>query len=186
MFVCQFSAVGQAEDEGFECVEGSAEVSVANFGNGAEVMRFGGDLCGSESAFFVGDGFLQDFNDGFRRDGSQSKELTATEQGRDEIKAGVVGGGSDEANAAGFNIGEQQILLGFVEAVNFVDKENGAMFVVVSGHAKDISQFRRVGEHGVESHHPGVGFGGNDFGEAGLATAGWPGQEDAAELVVGN
>jgi hypothetical protein len=70
--------------------------------------------------------------------------------------------------------------------MNLVDEENGAVFVVVSCHSQDVSEFCGVGEYSIEAYHSGVGFGGDDFSQTGFAASRWSSQEDAAKLIVGN
>ncbi len=62
------------------------------------------------------------------RQGFQHKYAAARQQGGDDLKAGVLGGRADQDERAILDIGQQKILLGFVEAVNFVQKQDGAAF----------------------------------------------------------
>ena len=56
--------------------------------------------------------------------------LAAGEQGGDDLKRGVFGRGADDGQQAFFHIGQEGILLTFVEAVDFIDKENGFLPLV--------------------------------------------------------
>ena len=53
------------------------------------------------------------------------EDAQAGEQGVVEVEGGVFGGGADEDEGAVFDVGQEGVLLGFVEAVDFVDKEDG-------------------------------------------------------------
>ena len=50
-------------------------------------------------------GLFQHLSDCFRGDGFESKELAPAQQWRNQVEAGVVSGGSDEADIASFHIG---------------------------------------------------------------------------------
>jgi len=77
----------------------------------AEATVFGqGEHFGGELGEFVG------------RKGLQYVNLGAAEQGGIHFEGGVFGGGADEGEQAAFHIGQEGVLLGFVEAVDFIDK----------------------------------------------------------------
>ena len=52
------------------------------------------------------------------------EDAGAGEEGADDLERWVLGGGADEGDGAVFDVGEDGVLLGLVEAVDLVDKEN--------------------------------------------------------------
>src|SRR5699024_12417398 len=59
----------------------------------------------------------------------QHKDVAAGEKRAVYLKGRVLGGGADEDDAALLHKGEKGVLLGLVEAVNLVDKDDGALAV---------------------------------------------------------
>jgi hypothetical protein len=53
--------------------------------------------------------------------------MAAAQQRRDDVKAGVVGGCADEPHLPRLDIRQEQILLGFIETVDFVDEQHRAL-----------------------------------------------------------
>jgi hypothetical protein len=60
------------------------------------------------------------------------KNPGTTDQGFVDLKEGILGGRPNQNHRAVFHPGQQRILLGFVEAVNFINKENGAASVLAA------------------------------------------------------
>src|ERR1700758_703496 len=80
----------------------------------------------------------------------------------DDFEGGIFGGGADEENVAGFDVREKGVLLGFVEAVDFIDEDDGAEATAgfSFGFGHDFFDFFYAAGDGAE----GDEFG---FGEAG-------------------
>ena len=62
----------------------------------------------------------------FRRQCLQDQRAGAAAKGRIDLEAGVLGSRADERQEAGFDMRQQSVLLGLVEAVNLVEKQDGA------------------------------------------------------------
>ena len=103
----------------------------------------------------------------------QHINATAREQRGVDFEGRIFGGGADQANAAFLHVRQEGILLRFVEAVNFVDEDDGARAVLAGavGIAHDLLDFLDAGEHGGKLDEVGLGDAGNDLGEGGLAGA---------------
>jgi len=69
---------------------------------------------------------MEEFDDLRRGVGFEDVDLGAGEKRGDDLERGIFGGGADEENVAGFDVREEGVLLGFVEAVDFVDEDDGA------------------------------------------------------------
>src|SRR5271170_3611018 len=114
---------GAASGE-FERVVGGAGVAVGEGRDAKEdlvssfyIFAF---MCGrktgdSEAAFFVGDGAAEQLNDLRRGKRIEDIDLGSREKRRDNLERGVFGGGADEGDVPGFDVGEEGVLLGFVE-----------------------------------------------------------------------
>ena len=112
------AAGGGGAQELFEQVEQAAGIAVGGLDEQflrvcfeAEAAVFGqGEHFGGEPGEFVCGKGLQHVN------------LGAAEQGGVDFEGGVFGGGADEGEQAAFHIGQEGVLLGFVEAVDFIDE----------------------------------------------------------------
>ena len=88
-------------------------------------MSFDGHF--SESSFFIVEGAVEEGDDVGGGDGLELENLGAGDEGGVDVEVGIVGGGSDEADGAAFEMGKEGVLLGFVEAVDLVNKEDGGL-----------------------------------------------------------
>ena len=83
-------------------------------------------LQGSQSVLFVPQRAIDDFSDVIGGKRIQHQNLTARKQRRDHFKRRILCSGADQNQGPAFYVGQEVILLGFVEVVNLVDKKNGA------------------------------------------------------------
>ncbi len=104
----------------------------------------------------------------------QHVDAAAREQRGVDFERRIFGGGSDQANAAFLDVRQEGILLRFVEAMNFVDEDDGARAVLAGavGIAHDLLDFLDAGEHGGKLDEVGLGDAGDDLGKRRLAGAG--------------
>ena len=63
----------------------------------------------------------------FSGDGVELEDLGAGNEGGVDVEVGIVRGGSDEADGAAFEVRKEDVLLGFVEAMDFVDEKDGGL-----------------------------------------------------------
>jgi len=103
----------------------------------------------------------------------QNIHATAGEQGGVDFERRVLGSGTDQANAAFLDVRQEGILLRFVEAMNFVDKNDGARAVLAGavGIAHDLLDFLDAGEHGGKLDEVSLGDTGDDLGKGSLTGA---------------
>jgi hypothetical protein len=115
----------------------------------------------------------------------QDVDLGAGKERGDDFEGGIFGGGADEENVAGFNVREEGVLLGFVEAVDFVDEDDGAEagagFFLGFGH--DFFDFLDATGDGAEGDEFGFGQAGDEACESGFAAAGRAPEEHRREIV---
>jgi hypothetical protein len=77
----------------------------------------------AEATFFVGYGTMEKgFNIAFAQR-SELKNLGTRNQGAVDRKERVFSGRANQKNLAGFNIGQEDVLLSPVETMNFVEKQ---------------------------------------------------------------
>lgn len=84
----------------------------------------------AESAFGIGQGTLQQGEEFVLGEGLELEDLRAGDEGSVDEEEGVFGGGSDEADCTAFHVRQEDILLGFIEAVDFIDEEEGGLALV--------------------------------------------------------
>ena len=138
------------------------------------------------AVFFVGDGSLQQGGDVFFAEGLEVEHLAAADQGAVDGVAGVFGGGADEADDAALDVAQQHVLLGFVEAVDFVEEEDGAAVVLLQPLAGGVEHEADVFDAdggGVAAVEVRVGVVGDEFGEGGFAGARRAVKQHAAHAV---
>ena len=133
---------------------------------------------------------MQQFDDLLFGQGFEDVDAAAGEEGGDYFEGGVFGGCADEPNGVCRSGRRRQegILLGFVEAMDFVDEEAWfanpfAQACSLGGH--DLLDLLDAGEDGGEfrGRWPGW-FPGDDFCEACLADAGRSPEDHGGGVVV--
>jgi len=163
---------GGAEDGDFEGAQGAAEIAIG--GDGQVVQGVVGDLEVevAEAAVGAGDGAAKDGDDIVFGEGQELEDLGAGDEGGVDGEEGVFGGGADEGDDAAFDIAEQDVLLGAVEAVDFVEEEDGfpaVVFEAADGVVEDSADIFDADGGGIGAFEVAVGVCGDDFGEAGFA-----------------
>ena len=181
-----FVAVGNAVQDGhFQRRKSAPGVSVRKDGDGAEEFVGNFDFLRPESAFVPKRAAEQLF-DLFRFQRLQDKHFATGEECAVDLKRRVFRRRADENNAALFDEGQEGILLRFVEAVNFIDEQNGffaeppALFRLFH-HLLDF--FDSAGDGG-EVDEIGFGAAGDDPRERGFADARRPPENHGADVVA--
>ena len=100
----------------------------------------------------VGNGAAKQFDDLRRGERIEDVNLGAREKRRDHFERWIFRGGADEGDVTSLDVRKEGILLSFVEAMDFVDEDDGALagvgFVFGGGH--DFLDFLDAGEHCAE------------------------------------
>src|SRR5207248_1366552 len=78
----------------------------------------------AQAVFFVLEGAAEKLDDLRRSERLEDVDLGAREQRGNDFEGRILGGRADEDDVAGFDVREKSVLLRFVEAVNFVDKDD--------------------------------------------------------------
>ena len=128
---------------------------------------------------------MEEFDDLRGGVGFEDVDLGAREERGDDFEGGIFGGGADEEDVAGFDVREEGVLLGFVEAVDFVDEDDGAKasagFLFGFGH--DFFYFFYAAGDSAEGDEFGFGEAGDEARESGFAAAGRSPEEHRGEIV---
>ena len=88
-----------------------------------------------------------------------------------------------------FDVGEDDVLLSLVEAVDFVYEQDGGLAVhpsAVAGFRDDTSQVSHAGGDGADRLEGGLSGGGDQTGEGGLARAGRPPEDEGGQTTGGD
>jgi len=128
---------------------------------------------------------MEEFDDLRGGVGFEDVDLGAGEERGDDFEGGIFGGGADEEDVAGFDVREEGVLLGFVEAVDFVDEDDGAQAGAgfFFGFSHDFFDFFDTAGDGAEGDEFGFGEAGDEARESGLAAAGRAPEEHRTEIV---
>ena len=110
----------------FEGVVGVAAVSAGVAGDEVERVFVGGEFERAQAAFGVRQGAVQQRGNLLLGELLEDVNAAAGEQSADDFKGRIFGSGADEADGAALDVGQECVLLSFVEAMDFVDEEDGA------------------------------------------------------------
>jgi hypothetical protein len=127
----------------------------------------------AQSALGVGQGAAQNDDDLILGQRLQDIDSTAREQRTVDFEGRIFGSGADQANASFLDMGQEGILLGFVEAMNFIDEDDGPRAVLAGavGIGHDLLDFLDPGHYGGELDEVSLGDTRNNLGESGLASS---------------
>ena len=80
----------------------------------------------------------------------QGVDTAAGEQRRDDLEGRILRGRADQSDGAVLDVGQEGVLLGFVEAVDLIDEEDGAGAEAggLFGVDHDLLDLLDAGEHG--------------------------------------
>jgi hypothetical protein len=92
---------------------------------------------------------------------------------------------ADQGDGAFFDVRQDCVLLGLVEAVDLVDEQHGpqARPTVDLGLDHDLAKVSDPGGHSGHRHHPGAGFRGQQAGQRRLSASGRTPQDDARKVA---
>ena len=113
---------------------------------------------------------------------AQRVHARARQQRRDHFEGRILRGGADQDDVAALHVGQKRVLLGFVEAVDFVDEQDGAPAQAPQplgiGHHR--FDFLDAAQHRAEGDELAARDAGDQLGQRGLADAGRAPQNDRA------
>jgi len=178
----------RAQHGDFEGGEGASGVAVGLGGPEVEGVGIDVEVEVAVAAGGVGDGALEDEFDIVDGEGFEAEEGAAADERGVDGEEGVFGGSADEGDEAALDIGEEDVLLGAGEAVNFVEEEDGAAAFVgeaAFGGGDDLADALDADAGGIFLDEGASGLGGDDAGEGGFAGSGRAVEEEGGERVGG-
>ncbi len=140
----------------------------------------------AEAALGVGEGALEKFVEVGFVEGTEFENLGARNERRVDEEKWIVGGGANEANDATFDIRQKDVLLGFVEAMDFVDEKDGGfagVFEAVGGATEDAAHVGNVGFNAAEAFEFGFGLAGDNLRQGSFARAGWSEKDERLDAI---
>ena len=140
----------------------------------------------SEASLFVVQGALQQATIWSSVKRLEDVHAAAGEQRGDDFEGRILGGGADQSNVAFLHVRKERILLGLVEAVDFVDEHNraGAVLLGALGVGHHLLDFLDAGQHGGELDELGLGHAGDDLRQGGLAGTGRAPEDQRADVIA--
>ena len=139
-----------------------------------------------ESTAVVGQGAVDDVRNLVRFQRVQGEDPTAGEQRRVDFKRRVFGGRADESDGSVFHVGQNHILLGLVEAVDFIHEKDGLPLVQglpFPGLCYRPTEIGDAGGDGADGLEMGAGYGGDQSGKGGFSGSRRPPQQDGRNAV---
>ncbi len=176
----------RAADGKLQRVVGSASVAIRERGDAEEdVVR---SFCRfvAQAMLSVLEGAAEKLDDLRRSERIENVDLGAGEKRRNHFERRILRCRADEDDVAGLHVREKSILLSFVEAMNFVDEDDGAMAGAgfMLGHGHDFLDFLDAGEDGAEGNEFGTCQSGDKAREGGFPAAGRAPEEHRTKIVV--
>src|SRR5690606_2570231 len=120
---------GSGQYRQFDRVQGAAGITAGGAGDVGQGLLLHFHPVHAQPPLLIPKGALQEEDQLLLRQGDQLKHPRAGQERRVDLEGGVLRRRSDQDDSAVLYIGEKGILLGFVEAVNFVDEQNGSLTV---------------------------------------------------------
>ena len=172
------------EHRHFQGGEGGTRVAVGKVGDRGDELVF--DVYPAAEASLVRQGAAQEGGDLFRLQRLQHEHLAARQERPVDLEGRVFGGGADEDDAAPLYKGQKGVLLGLVEAVDLVYKQDGlgAEQAAALGALHDGADLFDARGDGGKVDKFRLGAPGNDAGEGGLAHARRAPEDHRADLVA--
>ena len=177
---------GRGLDGQFQRVEHAAGVAVGHVHQVRQRIVVELDVELAVAALGIGQRLASDREEVVLRERLELEDAAAADQRLVDLEIGVLGGRADQDDRAVLDPRQQRVLLGLVEAVDFVDEEDGALGKLAAAFLRggdgraDVRDARQHGVDGDEVAARGVG---DDARQRGLAGAGRPVEDDGAELV---
>src|SRR5260370_39116539 len=132
-FACNDAHAGfvrrRAADGQFERIVSSASVAIREGGDAEEDIVGSVDRFISKTVFFVVQGAAEKLGDLWGGEGIEDVDFCAGEQRGNNLEGRILGGRGVIKKKTGFDVREKGILLRYIEAVNFVAEDDGAMAV---------------------------------------------------------
>jgi len=170
----------------FKGVVSGAGVAIGEAGDAEEEIVGSLQILAAQTTFVVVEGATEKLDNLRGSERFEDINLGAREKRGNHFEGGILRGRADEDDVAGFYVREKSVLLGLVEAVDFVHEDDSAMARagLKFGGGHYVFDFLDARENGTESHEIGFGKAGNEASESGFAAARRPPEEHGAKVVA--
>ena len=179
-------AAGERKDADLQCVQRAAGVAVADVGQEVERFRLHFDLLVTQAALAVVQRPVEQGEDVGLVERPELEDLAAADQRRNQRKERIGRRRPDETDDALFHVGQQHVLLGAVEAVQFVDEQEGPCPVgcqAVAGRVENCPHLLHAGRGGIQRSELAPGVTGDDLRQCRLAGARRAVEHDGTEPI---
>ena len=139
-----------------------------------ETRLLGAQAEPAQSALGVVQGAGQDGFQLIRAERLKHQHPGSGQERRDDLKRRIFGGGAQQDDQALLDVGQKCVLLGLVEAVDFIHKQDGrgaVLELLVASLVKDLTQLLDPRQHGRKGRERHVDRPGQEPGQARLAAA---------------
>ena len=114
------------EDRQFQGGQGPPGVAAGHAGKMGQGLLRHLRPHGPQTLVLIRQGPAQEGEDIFLFEGLEDEDPGPGQQRPDDLEIGILGGGADEGDQPLLHVGQEGVLLGLVEAVDFVDEQDGA------------------------------------------------------------
>ncbi len=140
----------------------------------------------AEAALGIGQGAIDQLFELLDLERFELENLGARDERAVDVEEWIVGGGADEAQVSALDVGQEDVLLRFVEVMDLVDEQDrflagGGEAILRRGH--DFAHLGDVAFDAAQAFEFRLGHFGDDLREGGFAGAGRAGEDDGREAV---
>ena len=162
--------VRQPRHDDLEGVQRAPQIAFAQAGEVQQHCLVRRAVRRAETAIGVGQRTRQHRGHSRRRERLQPEQVAAREQRRVHVESRVMRRRTDQADVPFLNVGQQQVLLGFVKAVQLVNEEQRRLARPAPCRAEYLAQLAHIAHHGVDPHETAARHARNHLGEACFST----------------
>ena len=128
------------QNQDFQSIQGAPQISIAEASQELQhslIPPF--DPRGAQAAHIILHGALQGQDNLPFHQRFEVEEMTSAQERGDDVKSGIVGGGANQTDISLLHIGKEEILLSFVEPMQLVDKQYGAVGWAAGEHRSTVA-----------------------------------------------
>src|SRR6266478_777119 len=144
------------------------------------------DVVISEAAFFVGQRAIDQVFELLDAERFELKNLRTRDKRAVYIKEWIVRGRADEAEISGFDVGQKNVLLRFVEMMDLINEQDRLLSrsaKAICRCSDDATHFCDVAFHAADSNEFRMGHLRNNPRKRGLSAAGRPGENHRRQTI---
>ena len=178
---------GHERGRRLEVVEGRSRIAVGGADHVVERLGLRLDREPAQAAPGVAERPTEDLRKLLLGEGPQDHDAGAGQKRRDDFEGRVFRRGADQRDEAALHVGQEGVLLGLVEPVDLVDKQDRSParpLQLDPGFFDDAPDLLDSGENRRKGGEMGLRLAGDDAGKGGLPGAGRPPEDHGKEAVL--